>query len=341
MADTETPPPAEEQDGTDALETPENGSDSLETAEGGTTGQTIDATSTAGSKAGTPVSEPPKKGGLKQTLRRFNIYLLLFLFILMVAGVILAIAYFQSKQASTTSTLKTQDLTQSTLQQLATSDSTIGSSQQVLNVQSSAVFAGQVLIREGLQVAGSLQVSGTVALSDITVSGSGQFGQVQVNNKLSVAGDAGIQGNATVTKNLQVSGTGTFSGAVSAPQVTTGSLQLNSDLVLTHHISAGGATPSLSRGPALGSGGSASVGGSDTSGSVSVNIGSGAAAGCFATITFSTKFNATPHVLLTPVGASAGILDYYVTRTPTGFDICDASAPPTGSSFAFDYFILD
>jgi cytoskeletal protein CcmA (bactofilin family) len=341
MADTDTPPPAEEQDDTDALEIPESGAESLETAEGSPANQTIDATTPESSKETIPTPPPEKKGSLRNILRRFNVYLLLFVFILMLAGIILAIAYFQSKKASTTSTLKTQSLTQSTLQQLATSDATIGSSQQVLNVQSSAVFAGKVLVKDGLEVAGSLQVSGTVALSDITVSGSGQFGQLQVHNNLSVAGDAGIQGNATVSKNLQVSGTGNFSGAISAPQITTSNLQLNGDLVLTHHISAGGATPGLARGPALGNGGSASVGGSDTSGSVSINIGSGATAGCFAAITFATKYNATPHVLLTPVGASAGTLDYYVTRTTTGFEICDASAPPTGSSFAFDYFILD
>jgi len=67
----------------------------------------------------------------------------LIVFIFMIAGAILAIAYFQNKQASTTSTLKTQTLTQSTLDQVANSDATVGSTQQVLNVLSSAVFAGK------------------------------------------------------------------------------------------------------------------------------------------------------------------------------------------------------
>jgi hypothetical protein len=91
----------------------------------------------------------------------------------------------------------------------------------------------------------------------------------------------------------------------------------------------------------LGSGGSAAVSGSDTGGSVTINIGSGAAAGCFATITFAAKFNSTPRVLLTPVGADAGTVDYYVTRTNNSFSICDATAPPDGSSFGFDYFVLN
>jgi len=40
-------------------------------------------------------------------------------------------------------------------------------------------------------------------------------------------------------------------------------------------------------------------------------------------------------------GAEAGALDYYVTRTSGSFSICDASAPPSGVSFGFDYFVVD
>jgi cytoskeletal protein CcmA (bactofilin family) len=353
MADSETPPAGSEtppaEDDVDALETPEAGTTS---SDGGGDNETIDATSALGAANAAPSPAPKQPGGLKQKLRKFNLYLLLFVFILLIAGVILAVAYFQSKQASTTSTIKSQDLTQSVLQQVASSDATVGNSQQVLNVQSSAVFAGKVLIRDGLEIAdgltvgGNLQVSGTAALTGLAVSGSSQFGQVQVTQNLAVAGDSAVQGALTVSKSLQVSGGGTFSGPLSAPQITTSNLQLNSDLVLTHHITAGGPTPSLARGPSLGGGGTASVSGSDTSGSVSINIGSNPAAGCFATITFTSKFNATPHVLLTPTSAdgnnsSAGIIDYYVTRDTGSFSICDSTAPPSGSSFGFDYFITD
>lgn len=324
----DTPPPdpsVEEQDGVDALESPDS--------------QTADSTAGASSASPMPPAAP-KKQGFKQILRRFNLYILLFALILLLAGIILVTAYFQAKKATST-TVKTQDLTQTTLQQLATSDASIGSSQQVLNVQSSAIFAGKVLVRDGLEVAGSLKIGGTVALNDLAVSGSGQFGQVQVSKNLSVSGDSAVQGSMTVAKSLQVSGAGSFSGPVSAPQLTTSSLQLNGDLVLTHHISGGGPSSSLSRGPALGSGGTASVSGSDTSGSVTINIGSNPAAGCFATISFAAKFNSTPRVLLTPVGAEGGAIDYYVTRSTSNFTICDSTAPPAGSSFGFDYFVLN
>jgi cytoskeletal protein CcmA (bactofilin family) len=326
-----SPPPEEPADDEDALEGP-----STEVANDGTIDTTVD---TPANSTARPIAPPKKRGGLKQTLRKFNLYLVLFLFILVLAGAISAVAYFQSKKATVTSTLKTQNLTQQTLQQVANSDATIGNAQQVLNVQSSAVFAGKVLIRDGLEVAGNLQIGGTVALTNLTVSGTAALGTVQVNKNLSVAGDTALQGSVTITKSLQVSGGATFSGPVSAPQIATSGLQLNSDLVLTHHITTGGGTPGAANGPALGGGGSASVGGSDTGGTVTINTGSNPAAGCFITVKFTAKYNATPHILLTPVGSAGGGLAYYVVRDTSSFSICDASVPPTGSSFGFDYFV--
>lgn len=323
-------PPEESLDNEDSLEN---------TGSSNVTDATSDAAGADGTKS-TPPPEPPKLG-FKQKLRKFNLYLLLFIFVLMVAGVIIAIAYFQSQKATTTATLQTQQLTQNTLNQVASSDATVGNSQQVLNVESSAVFAGKVLVREDLEVAGGLQVGGTAALTDLTVSGASSLAQLSVSKNLSVTGTAAIQGAATIAGSLQVNGTGTFSGAFSAPQITTSSFQLNGDLVLTHHITAGGPTPGRSTGTALGSGGTATVGGSDTSGSVTINTGSSPPAGCFITVNFNQHYNATPHVLVTPVGSAAGGLDYYVNRSTTSFSICDATAPPAGSSFGFDYFVVD
>lgn len=334
MAETETPKPAGFKDES-SLESTTDDVNALEQQES----DVIDATS--GGKSSLGSANSPNKGGLKHNLVKFNMYLILFLFILVIAGSILTVAYFQSKKASTTSTLKTQSLTADALKQVASSDATVGSTQQILNVQSSAVFAGKVLVREDLEVAGNLRIGGTVALSNITVSGTTQLGQAQINKDLSVAGDTGIQGSLTVAKSLQVNGGATFSGAISAPQVTTSNLQLNSDLILTKHIVAGGPTPTRSNGSALGNGGSSSVNGSDTAGAVTVNVGTGASAGCFITITFATKYNSTPHVIITPVGLDSGTINYYVNRNPSSFSICDSTAPAAGSSFGFDYFVVN
>lgn len=339
MADEETTAGLEEQDDVDALETPVEQTETKSTATESKPldENTMDASSEGGISASPTATKPPSKG-IKGKLARFNIYFLLFILILVIAVLIIIVAYFQGKSTSNTK-VKTQSLTADTLKQLATSDASIGSVSQVLNIESSAIFAGKVLIRDGLEVATTLRVGGTSALNTLNVSGATQLQQVQVNKDLGVSGNAGVQGSVTVSKNLQVTGTGTFGGALSAPQITTTTFQLNSDLTLTHHIIAGGVTPGLSRG-SLGNGGTASNSGSDTGGSVSINVGTGAAAGCFVTVNFAAKYNSTPHVLITPVGSQTGRLDYYVDRNSSGFSICDATAPPAGT-YAFDYFVVN
>ena len=340
MADTDNPPTGETPNESNSLETLEDQGGTPESSDGGQPAVGAE-TADASPAPETPTPEPDKKAsGLKKLRQRFNILILMFGLIIVVAIGIILVAYLQSKKASGTSHLPSQSLSQSTLEQLASNDATVGSSQSVLNVQSSAVFAGQVLVKQNLEVAGNLQIGGTVALSNIAVSGTSQLGQVTISKDLAVTGDTAIQGSSTIAKSLQVNGNGSFGGTLTAPQIVTPSLQLNGDLVLTHHINIGGGTPNRSGGSALGSGGSVSVGGSDTAGSISINTGGGPAAGCFATITFTNQFAVTPYVLVTPIGSSAGGLSYYVNASTTGFSICDASAPPAGASFGFDYFVV-
>lgn len=288
---------------------------------------------------GAPAPKPPHKHRPGRLFGRFNIYLIVFVLLLIVAIAVVVFAVTRSK--SSNQQLSSQTLSQSTLNQLANSDVTVGDVKQVLNVQSNAVFAGTVLVRGDLQVAGKLQVGSNLSLTGINVSGTSAFGQVQISNDLNVAGNESLQGQLTIQKSLTVNGTGTFNGALSAPQLTVTNLQLNGDLTLTHHLVPGGPNPARSYGNALGSGGSASVSGSDTSGSVTINTGGSPAAGCFMTLTFTQAFNATPHVLVTPVGSAAGGLQYYVNRSTSNFSICTNNAAPASSSFGFDYWVVD
>lgn len=284
--------------------------------------------------------KPKKQGGIKALLSRFSLYLLLFVLILIIAVIVVVVAVMKGN-SKPQSKVNDQTLTQSSISQLAQSDVTVGDVKQTLSVQSNAVFAGQVLVRKDLQVAGKLEVGGSLSLTGITVSGDSVFDQMQVNKNLSVGGDGAIQGQLTVQKSLAVNGGGTFNGALSAPQLTVGSLQISGDLALTHHIEAGGVNPGRSNGNALGGGGTASVSGSDTAGSITINTGGGPASGCMVTINFATKFNATPHVVITPVEAAAAGLQYYITRNTSGFSVCTANAPPAGATFGFDYIVFD
>jgi len=312
------------------------GTSSLENIDSTSTLEGVDATGKIVDKA----AEKKKLPFFKRLIHGTNIYLLLFILLLVIAGIIATAVYLSSKKA-TDNNVPTQTLSQDALKQLATSDVTVGQPKQTLSVQSNAIFAGKVLVRDSLEVAGTIQVGGSLNVPGITVSGNSIFEQIQINKGLSVAGDTSIQGQMTVAKNLTVGGGGTFGGAVSAPQINVTSLQLSGNLTLTKHIAAGGATPSRSNGDALGSGGTTSVSGSDIAGSVNVNTGSGPSAGCFLTVNFTTKYNSSPRVMVTPVGSGAANLAYYTNRTTSNFSICAANTPPGNASFGFDYFVVE
>lgn len=336
---------------------PDNDNDELETLEGSEpegsepdSGAVQDQNNSnppdSGDRKGTNPSgagKPPKrtKSRLIKFLRRLNIYLLLFILIVVVGIVVLAVAYFHSQKSTPTSSIGSQNLSQQALEQLANSDATVGNPKQILNVQSNAVFAGNVLVRDNLEVAGKLQLGGSLSLAGIQVAGDSQFDQVEVNKNLSVTGNTSVQGQETVSGSLQVGGGGTFGGALAAPQISVNSLQLNGNLTLTHHLVAGGPIPGTSTGSAVGGGGSASLSGSDTAGTVNINTGGSPPAGCFINVNFTQGFQSTPHVVITPVGSAAAGLEYYVNRSASGFSICTANGAPGGSSFAFDYIVFD
>lgn len=268
-----------------------------------------------------------------------NIYLVLFGGVLFVAAITGGVLYFRSSTPQTTDL--SQPLSQQTLDQLSSTDITVGEPRHTLSVQSDTVFGGNVLVRDNLQIAGTLQVGSNLAIAGLRVTGNSTFDDVQVTKSLALTGNAAIQGQATIQKSLSVNGSGTFLGSLSASSLSVGTLLLSGDLNLTHHISPGGSTPSRSNGGALGGGGTASVSGSDTAGTVTINTGSSPAAGCYITLTFATKFNATPHVIISPVGSASASLQYYVNRSTTSMSICSVSAPSAGTTYVFDYIALD
>lgn len=295
-----------------------------------------------------PSSPPaPKKPGwyslaLKKAqafMAHFNIYLLLFIVAIIVALIVTYISYSKNKKATNTN-VQTQSLSQQALQSLNNSDISLGDSQQTLGIKSNTVFAGKVLVRDSLEVAGTIKVGNNLNLPGLTAGGTSNFDQIQ-GNKLALSGDALIQGQVNIQKNLVVSGSASFGGTISAPQLTIQSLQLSGDLQLARHIDAGGNTPSKNDGGALGSGGSTSLSGTDTAGTITINTGGSPVAGCFITVNFAQKFSGTPHVVITPVGSAAASLNYYINRTSTNFSVCSANAAPGNSSFSFDYVAID
>ena len=286
-----------------------------------------------------PEDQIAKESLFKRLWRKFNIFLLLFLLLLAIAvATTVVLIFHDSRINAPRDDVATQDLSETSLMELDRSTVTVGDPQHVLNVQSHAIFDGSVLVRGDLEIAGGIQVGESIDLPSITVAGEGSINQLQaesaeINNNLSV------QGDITAHSGIQVSGDGQFGGDVSAATISADTLQLNDNLQISAHIVVAGPAPSAAGGPALGAGGTVSVNGSDTAGTVNINTGSSPPAGCFATITFASAYAGTPHVIISPVGSSAGALDYYVNRSATNFSICTANTPPAGQNFSFDYWV--
>lgn len=297
---------------------------------------------------GAPADDkPPKKlSGFKKFMKRFNLYLLLFIFIVVIAAAITIVSYLNSKKAPVAPGIATQQLNQDTLKQLANSDVTVGGSGQTLTVQGSAVFSGQVLTKADVGIAGTLVVNNVKVGTDLTtqqltVAGKSNLNDAQTN-ALQVGGAATLQGIVTLQKDLNVAGTSTFSGPMTASQITVTKLIMSGNAVLQvpNHIAFTGASPTRSINNAvLGAGGTASINGSDTTGTININSGSNPVAGCFTTITFNQKFVSQPHILISPFGSAAGQTQYYVDRTTTGFSVCTVNAAPANQVFGYDYFV--
>lgn len=277
---------------------------------------------------------------IKKLFRRLNVYLLVFVLMTIIAIVIIVVNYLNSQRVTPPSSIATQNLNQDTLKQLANTDASVGNTSQTLTIQGNAVIAGQTLLRGNLNVAGNIQSGGSITGPSLTISGTSNLGTTQINS-LQVAQNTAIQGTTTL-KDLNVAGASSFSGPMTVSQITTSNLILsgNAKLQIPNHIAFTGPSPGRSMNAGVvGAGGSTSVNGSDTTGTVNVNTGNGPVAGCFVHITFSQTFASQPHVIISPVGAGAAQTQYYVNRSTTGFDLCTINAAPANQVFAYDYFV--
>ena len=285
---------------------------------------------------------PKKKFGqrVQDLVSRFNIYLLLFLLVLIMVAFAAFASYNSAKKTENASIIGGQELTQEDIDNLSSSSQQIGDAQQTLTIASNAVFNGRVLVRNDLDVAGTIRVGGALSLPGITVSGTSAFENVQIASNLSIAGNAAVQGTLTVQQNLSVGGSASFAGQISAPSLSVDRLILNQDIQLNRHIDAGGGTPRISRGGGVGGAGTVSVSGTDTAGTITANF-NNAAGGDIATVTFTNNFQQTPHIVATPIGSTcSGVITYISSRTTGGFTLAINGSINSGSC-SFDYIAID
>lgn len=284
--------------------------------------------------------EQKKLSAIRRFFRVVNIYLLVFVLLVVVGIAIMVVSWINAQNSNKPISIADGSLTQDQLKSLANSDATIGGSAQTLTIQGNAVINGETLIRRNLAIAGDIQVGGTFKIQNMSVAGLSNLGSAQINS-LQVASTTVLQGTTTIDA-LNVAGAANFSGSVQIGNLVVSKITLSGNGVLEvpNHITFTGAAPSRSiNTAALGNGGSVSLNGSDSAGSINISTGNNTAPGCFVTINFNQRFANTPHVVVTPVGAAAGGLQYYITRTNANFQVCVANTAPTYSTFGFDYFV--
>lgn len=293
-------------------------------------------------KPSSGAAELPKEGFIKRVgnfLGGFNMYLLGFIVLMIIAGIAAYVA-LQNDESSTIN-IEGQELSQEALQELLQTEQNVGDVNQTLTVEANAIFNGKILVKDNLDVAGSINVGGPLTLPGITVAGTSAFDEVEVSNNLSILGNASIQGTLTVQESFGVTGNLSVGGTISAGTVAADNLQFNGDLQIQRHIDTGGNTPGVSAGGSVGGGGTVSVSGTDAAGTVTINTGGGPGSGILASITFAASYNGTPHVVITPVGSSGASLDYYVTRTTSGFTIGTRNNASASTTYLFDYIVLE
>jgi len=287
-------------------------------------------------------SEPEKESKIRKWISTINPYLLLFIVVVIIGIVVIIVANQVNQQDSrVTLELSDQELDQGAIDELVAAESNIGTVDQTLTVAANAIFEGKILVKDNLDVAGSINVGGPLSLPGITVAGESSFEDVSVSNNLSILGSASIQQSLTVQGSATVNGGLSVGGTVSAAAISADSVEFTGDLQLTRHIDTGGGTPNIARGTAVGSGGTVSISGNDVAGTVTVNTGGSPPAGEFARITFRNAYNTTPNVQLTPANSNSGGLNYYVTRTASRFTVNTAGVPNASTTYVFDYFIAE
>ena len=302
-----------------------------------------------------PASQPPSdesehsspKSTARRLLSRIDPYIASLMILLLAGTGLIAYSLFSQETTVIDGTeVDSQELSQADLERLAGDQAEIDRTNKILTVAANSVFNGTVLAKSSVEVVGSLKVGGDLRLNGLTVAGQSTINNLDVSNDVNVQRNALIQGSATIEQSmnvnggLSVGGSGSFGGALTAESISANSLEFSGNLNLSGHLTTNGAGVGASAGGATGGGGTASVSGNDTAGTVIANTGSGTSPGILASVSFTRSYGSTPHVILTPVGANAGAVDYYVTRTSGGFSIGTASTPPSGRSYTFDYFVV-
>jgi cytoskeletal protein CcmA (bactofilin family) len=286
-----------------------------------------------------PDQDEKRPNSIIRAFKRLYKFIFIFMLILIAVFFVIFLIIQKNKNVAPV-TAKTQSLSQTTLSELNANSVSIGNSQETLDIESNSIFSGSALVKGALQVAGPLTVAGNTTLQNTTIGGTIQLNQI-AGNSLTIDGNTTLKGQLVVGGSLTVAGNSTFSGAVNAGSLTVSTLQVNGNISIDHHLVTNGLSPSIKSVSSLGSGGTTSINGTDTAGTIIFNFGSGASGNVCDAVSFNQVFATVPTVVVSPSNSGAADnTNYYVTsKTVSGFEIC--LNVPTDSNANFDYFVID
>lgn len=266
-----------------------------------------------------PKPTKPKKKLPKLKLNKTSALIILII-VICIAGVSIYLFFIKAKTQKTTSVvINTQSLDNGVLNQLTPDDESKSNKQ--------LTISANTLFKNDTSVQGSL-----AALKNLTVAGT-----------TDLQGPTNIRDNLTVGRALNVGSGLTVNGQITASSLNVGSINISNinvsgDLVFGGHISPSGANLSARTSNAS-SGGSVSVTGNDTSGTIIITTGGGSASGELAVISFRRGFSGTPKVQLTPINSPASSLNYFATRSANMFTVNSSSNTTANTTYVFDYFV--
>ncbi len=301
----------------------------------------------------THLSVPKGKSSLTSIYRRADIMTTLFtaLGAVVAAAVVTGGYYFVTKNnAKPAPAPKVTTLDKSDLDKLGAffQGNTAGNSSEVLTISSSSLFKNRVAVSSDLKVTGGLEVTGSSQLGDLTVNKTSTLGVTNVRGQLTVDGPLTVQSPALFNSggsfkgNLSATGNGSFGGSVSAGAITVTNLSVTGTLNLNGHVNIGGSNSTAA--PASSFTESASVSGTDSSGTVTITIkptGPLSGGANLVTVNFRTNYPVAPTVVITPVGRGAAVLQPYVTASANSFTVGAATIAGNGNatSYSFNYWV--
>jgi len=135
-----------------------------------------------------------------------------------------------------------------------------------------------------------------------------------------------------------VPGNLTVGGALTTANFSARSLTSSSTLTIGGHIITQGRLPAISAG-SVGNNGTVNISGNDSAGRININIGTGSTGGILASIHFASAFGTTPNVLISPIGAGAASIQYYVDGITSGGFLIGANNSIAGGGYSFAYIV--